>query len=370
VEESQFHAILLQNIQEGIIATDLQGRITYWNNGAESIFGYSAEEMIGSSPALLYPDQDFSELSADLAQIAEGTDYAGEWQGRRKDGSEVWVDITTTVICDASGAAIGYVGTSRDVTERKQLEREVSRLFQREQRAHNQLRRFLALIAHELRQPLTVLRGSIQRLLQRPPEQQDADSAEHYLRLIDDASTRMQRFVEDVQDAARIGVSQFTVQPAEMDLVSALRLVVVEQTQTSSHRLVLNSPEELQGRWDRDRMIQLFTNLVSNAMNYSPHGSEVRIHVEQHDDGIITRVSDDGPGITHDDQATLFQPFTRLDENTLGTGLGLYICRGIVEAHGGRIWVESEQGKGSDFVIKLPVLAPSGLGNGDTTDAA
>jgi phosphoserine phosphatase RsbU/P len=240
LEESKFHAILLQNIQEGIIATDLEGRITYWNNGAESIFGYSAEEMIGSSPDLLYPDQDFSQLSDDLAQIAEGRDYTGEWQGRRKDGSEVWVDITTTVICDASGVAIGYVGTSRDITERKQLEQEVSRLLEREQRAHNQLRRFLALIAHELRQPLTVLRGSIQRL-QRPPEQRDAESTEHYLRLIDDASTRMQRFIEDVQDAAKIGVSQFTVQPAEMDLVSALKLVIAEQTQTSSHRLVLKN---------------------------------------------------------------------------------------------------------------------------------
>jgi signal transduction histidine kinase len=117
-------------------------------------------------------------------------------------------------------------------------------------------------------------------------------------------------------------------------------------------------------------MIQLFANLVSNAMNYSPHGSEVRIHVDQHGDNIIARVSDDGAGIIPDDQATLFQPFTRLDENTLGTGLGLYICRGIVEAHGGRIWVESEQGKGSDFVVELPLSAPSGSSSVDKSAAA
>src|SRR5215204_5608866 len=113
---------LLEAIRESVIYTDLEGRIMYWNAGATRIFGYSGFEMMGRSPALLYPDEDPQRLAADLRQVMEGRDYSGEWLGRRKDGSYVWVDITTTLVRGPGGEPTGFLGIAKDITERKRAE--------------------------------------------------------------------------------------------------------------------------------------------------------------------------------------------------------------------------------------------------------
>jgi PAS domain S-box-containing protein len=113
---------LLEAIRESVIYTDLEGRIVYWNAGATRIFGYSGFEMLGRSPALLYPDEDPERLSADLRHVMEGRDYSGEWRGRRKDGSEVWVDITTTLVHGPRGEPTGFLGIAKDITTRKRAE--------------------------------------------------------------------------------------------------------------------------------------------------------------------------------------------------------------------------------------------------------
>ncbi len=119
---------LLEAIRESVIYTDLEGRIVYWNGGATRIFGYSGLEMLGRSPALLYPDEDPDRLGADLRQVIEGRDYSGEWCGRRKDGSEVWVDITTTLVRGPGGEPAGFLGIAKDITERKSAEGERDRV--------------------------------------------------------------------------------------------------------------------------------------------------------------------------------------------------------------------------------------------------
>ena len=110
-----------------MIYTDLEGRIVYWNAGATRIFGYSEGEMLGRSPAVLYPDEDPERLAADLGEVIEGRDYSGEWQGRRKDGSEVWVDVTTTLVRGPRGEPAGFLGIAKDITQRKQAEGERDR---------------------------------------------------------------------------------------------------------------------------------------------------------------------------------------------------------------------------------------------------
>ncbi len=125
--EGDLPRALLEAIRESVIHTDLQGRIVYWNEGATRIFGYSGLEMLGRSPALLYPDADPERFAADLGQVMEGRDYSGEWLGRRKDGSEVWVDITTTLVRDAQGGPAGFLGIAKDITERKRAQGELNR---------------------------------------------------------------------------------------------------------------------------------------------------------------------------------------------------------------------------------------------------
>ena len=121
-EQLQFQADTSWEVSKSIIVTDLQGKIIYWNEGASLLFGYTAEEMLGQTPALLYPRFERKQLAYDLEQILNGKDYTGLWKGRRKDGTTVWVDIKTTVLRDSQGKMIGYIGTAQDTSERKQEE--------------------------------------------------------------------------------------------------------------------------------------------------------------------------------------------------------------------------------------------------------
>ncbi|WP_224247611.1 ATP-binding protein [Hyalangium gracile] len=124
-ERLLFQDTILHSVQDSIIVTDFSGHIVHWSQGAEALFGYSAEEMLGQTPAMLYPDQDISILAKDLARITDGQDYVGEWRGRRKDGTDIWVDITTRQMHDDSGQAIGFIGVSKNITARKKAEQKL-----------------------------------------------------------------------------------------------------------------------------------------------------------------------------------------------------------------------------------------------------
>ena len=124
-ERLRFLESLQRHVHDSIIVTDLSGRIVHWSRGATTLFGYSAEESLGQSPQHLYPDQDPSSLARDLPRILEGQDYVGEWRGRRKDGTEFWVDITTTLMRDARGQPVGFIGVGKDVTARRNAEQKL-----------------------------------------------------------------------------------------------------------------------------------------------------------------------------------------------------------------------------------------------------
>jgi signal transduction histidine kinase len=174
---------------------------------------------------------------------------------------------------------------------------------------------------------------------------------------IEKAARRMSRLMNDLLDAARIGAGGFEVQPAFLDLIDVTRQVVEEQqATTTAHRLLLEGPERLEGMWDGQRISQVLANLISNAIKYS-QGGDVCISVRPACGEVIIAVSDQGPGIDPADVSRLFQPFVRIHNArpTAGSGLGLYIAKGIVESHAGRIWVDSEPGKGSTFLIALPL---------------
>ena len=118
---------LLDAIRDSVIFTDLQGGILYWNEGATRTFGYTAEEMLGRTPAVLYPAEDPRQLAADLQQVLNGQDFTGEWRGRRKDGTEVWINITTALVRGTGGEPAGFLGVGKDVTELRQTEHELNR---------------------------------------------------------------------------------------------------------------------------------------------------------------------------------------------------------------------------------------------------
>jgi signal transduction histidine kinase len=234
---------------------------------------------------------------------------------------------------------------------------EAERHAQAAEAAHQRLREFLGMITHDLRNPLAAILGYLQIIHKRPAEI-TSERQRRALSSIEAAAHQIDRLVGDLQDAGTIGAGHFSIQTARINLLEVARRVIdIHQALTISHQLILDAPEQLEGQWDGERVSQLLTNLVSNAIKYSPAGGEVRVTVRQTASEVVVSVSDQGIGLSREQIEQLFQPFTRLyhHRDVQGVGLGLYICKAIAEAHSGRIWVESEPGQGSTFSVALPI---------------
>ncbi|MBI4495280.1 MAG: HAMP domain-containing histidine kinase [Chloroflexi bacterium] len=234
--------------------------------------------------------------------------------------------------------------------------REAERARQEAEMARQQLQRFLGMVVHDLRGPMTAILGSAQMAV-RPDA--SPEHRERALATIGRQVRRMDRLVADLADAARIGAGRFEVQPQPTDLAALARRVVETAAAASArHRVRLEAPEQLEGAWDPDRLEQVLTNLVSNAIKYSPDGGEIRLSLRRKEGQAVASVVDQGIGLSPEDLQRLFQPFSRLDtaKGFQGTGLGLYISAAIVQAHGGRLWARSDgAGKGSTFTFTLPL---------------
>jgi signal transduction histidine kinase len=224
--------------------------------------------------------------------------------------------------------------------------------------AQRHLQEFMGMITHDLRNPLTTMLGYIQ-ILHKDATDITPERQRRAISSIEAAAHQVDRLVADLSDAGAIGAGHFAIQTARIDLLEVVRRVIDNQATTTNHYLILDTPERLEGEWDVQRMSQLLTNLISNAIKYSPAGGQVRVAIQQTAGEVIISISDQGIGLSRTQIDRLFQPFTRLysGQDIRGTGLGLYICKAIVAAHGGRIWVVSEPGQGSTFFVALPQMA-------------
>lgn len=225
---------------------------------------------------------------------------------------------------------------------------------------------FLSIASHELKTPLTTLKVTLQ-LLDRQFRQPDPDRnrVKTHLSRLWEQFDRLETLVEELLDASRIQQGRLDLRPESIDLVSLVEQVVdrfeYAPERKPEHQIVLEAEAAIVGSWDPSRLDQVVTNLVSNALKYSPEGSEVRVSLQRSDSHAMLMVSDQGIGIAAEDRKRLFQPFVRSDVvrgNVSGTGLGLYITARIVEQHGGDILVQSEPGNGSTFTIRLPLPTP------------
>lgn len=240
-------------------------------------------------------------------------------------------------------------------------------LYRREQEAVHLREQFLTIAAHELRTPITTVRGYadlLRRQLDRPVP--DRARVDRYLDQCDDGVRRMDLLIGNLLDVARSQQGQLVLQRAPCDLAALAREVLARATaspeHTSAHTATLDAPGVLIGKWDRDRLDQVLTNLVSNALKYSPAGGAVRLAIQDDAQGhAVITVTDQGIGIPPTAQRTLFQPFARgaAATGTIGgTGLGLYIVRQIVVGHGGAITLASAPGVSTTIMVTLPLAPP------------
>jgi PAS domain S-box-containing protein len=333
-------AAIVTTSDDAIVGKLLDGTVTSWNPAAERLYGWSAAEIVGHPISRIVPEDRLEELREILARLGRGERIDHHETVRvARDGRRIEVSISISPIRDESGRVIGAAKIARDVTDRRRLER--------------QQREFLLLAAHELRTPVTSLKVSAQMLERRTGRD------DQLIGWISNRITHLGLLVDDLVDAARFESGPL-LHRSEVDL-AAIASVIVDgwQMRSERHSIRLETTgTPIVGDWDRTRIEQVIANLLDNAIAYSP-GGEITVHVARREDIARIVVSDQGPGIPAQLMPALFQRFVRLEEpgmNTVpGLGLGLFICRTLVEAHGGRIWAESAPPSGASFVIELPL---------------
>jgi len=366
----QFALLVSGVVDYAIFMLDPAGVIVTWNEGAQRIKGYKATEVIGRHFSIFYPPAEVRNRKPDWElEVAkrEGR-YEEEGWRLRKDGTRFWANVIITALRDETGRLRGFGKVTRDLTEWKRIEdlrnaereAEVTRLHAHADRMAELERTkadFLNLASHELRGPMTVIRGYNSMLADGTLSPGQFASV---ARLLDLKLAQMDRLIEQMLETARLERDDLELEQEEFDL----RFVVQEQIDilrplTRDHRLVLDAgdPAPLV-RGDRTRISTVVANFLDNAIKYSPDGGEIRCSACLRDSRAIVSVRDEGLGIAPEHMPRLFSRFGRLpteeNMNIPGTGLGLFLCKEIANRHGGDITVRSKPGVGSEFTLTLP----------------
>jgi signal transduction histidine kinase len=217
-----------------------------------------------------------------------------------------------------------------------------------------QLEFFMNIIAHDLMQPITTIK-IYAALLAKTKQKHNSSFHQNLISPIN----ALEHLITDLQDTSRIRSGKFLLNPVRMDFTEFMRDIITQLQITSlKHKIILEAPKQLYGSWDRERLKQVFTNLLSNALKYSPEGGKIKVAIRKTAAHVTVAITDSGIGMTAFQSRTLFKPFTRHYKGKAtikGTGLGLYISKSIVEGHQGKIWVSSQKGKGTTFFTELPL---------------
>jgi PAS domain S-box-containing protein len=327
---------VMTSAAEGIITLTPEGRGSFVNPSAARMLGYEPSELQGRV---------LSDLIVEGDLRAEGAESAGDGTFKRKDGTTFPVIYDNTAIQLEGGGSGGTVLSFVDITERRQIERMKDE--------------FVSVVGHELRTPLTSIRGSLGLMAGGIFGELD-DQGKRMLDIAISNTDRLVRLINDTLDIERIESGRVTMQqvPCRTDQLVAQAVEAMRgQADTVGVRMVTEADPVLL-RADPDRVLQTLTNLISNAIKFSPRGEEVRVTAHGLADMALFSVVDSGRGVPEEMRETIFERFGQVDASDSrekgGTGLGLPIARSIVEQHGGRIWVDSRPGRGSTFWFTLP----------------
>jgi PAS domain S-box-containing protein len=351
-EARRYLAAIVESSDDAIIGQTLDGRIASWNRGAERLYGYRAEEVVGQPLARLVPPDHPDELHALTLRLLRGESIEHfETERLRKDGARVQVSLTISPVKDAAGRVIGASKIARDITARRE-----------EDRRKNE---FLALLAHELRNPLAPLRNALQ-IIRLSGD--DRNAVEKSRGLMERQLKHLVRLVDDLLDISRISRGKLHLHKERMPAVTAVRHAMDlcgEIAQTNGHELTVSLSEEpLYVDADKTRLAQAICNLLHNAAKYTDRGGRIRLSLAREGDTAVIRVADTGVGIPPHMLGSIFDMFTQVDRSLEksqgGLGVGLTIVRRLIELHGGTVEARSEgYGRGSEFVIRLPAVAAS-----------
>ncbi|MDD5093458.1 MAG: PAS domain S-box protein [Dehalococcoidia bacterium] len=334
---------LIETLHEGIWVIDRNSSITFVNPRLAEMFGYTVEEMQGKH-LFSFMDEQGIETARNMERLRRGIKEQHELAFVRKDGSRIHVIMETSPMMDERGVYAGALAGVQDITERKQTERIKDE--------------FIGMVSHEIKTPLTVIIGS---LSVAGMEGIPAEQSRELIRNAGLYAEALAGIVENLLELSRHQSDRLALQSERTEIATMTREVIGKlQTKSAVHHLTIDIPPDIPAvTVDRIRMERVLHNLVENAIKYSPKGGEVKVFARHEEAQLVIGVSDKGMGISPEDQIRLFQPFERIaayeNDTIAGLGLGLRVCRILVEAHGGRIWLESEKGKGSTFFFTVPI---------------
>ena len=377
MESERRYRLLAENVTDIIWTIDMNLQFTYISPSVTHLGGYSVEEAMGKTleeiltPASL--EVATKAFAEDLAIANMGQkDLPGErlleLEQIRKDGSTRWTEVKTTFLRDPDGRPVGILGVTRDITDRKYEDEKLQKLYQVEKEAHEELERekeqrlqFINALAHELKTPLTSIVASGGLLL----EEMEKESQSPRVRLVENiirSTNKLEDRLSELLDIARIGTLGFKLTFELLDMRPLLQNMVTELLPVANEKrqsLTLDIPPSIPiVKADRQRLEQVLLNLLTNAIKFTGEDGKMQVRLTKKDADLIVEVKDDGPGITEEEQARIFQPYYRVEadrQRFTGLGLGLAVSKQLVELHGGRMWVESELGKGSTFAFSLPI---------------
>jgi PAS domain S-box-containing protein len=381
-------AAITSTSADAILGLDLEGHIESWNSGAEQMLGYRGSEMRGRPISDVLAGGEGAPVEA--RWLIERVRGAGVVRGHEttcvdREGQAVAVELTATALPEDEGTPLEVALILRDITDRKRREEEIRRLNanlneQVSQRTRqlaekveelgqanaelqklDQMRNeFVSLVSHQIRAPLTNMRGAVERM--------GADcgaanqTCQRMFVILNAQAQRLDHLVRDVLSAARLEAGELPLNREPISVMPVLRQAADQMRARAGDRPIhlLTKPGLPPVNGDRDRLTEVLGNLLDNADKYSPPGEPIDVDVRADQTELIVSVRDHGRGLSTQERERVFEKFYRADgsdaQAAYGHGLGLYICRLLVEAQGGRIWAEAAANGGSVFSFSLPVF--------------
>ncbi len=353
-------AAVVESSDDAIIGKTVDGTITSWNRGAEKVFGYSSAEAVGKPMQMLVPPERANEGPDILARIGRGESVDHfETIRVRKDGTYIDVSTTISPIRDSSGVIVGASKIARDITERKRAEQRLADKAEELARSNRDLEQFAYAASHDLQEPLRMVASYTQLLAERYCGKLD-ENADKFLGYAREGALRMQVLIRDLLAFSR--VVQAGVTGKNVDCNVALEEALQSLTAAIEESGAVVTHTALPSVWaDQTQIAQVFQNLIGNAIKFRREAPpQCAVSAEKSGRNWLFSVSDNGIGIAPEYAENIFVVFQRLHARTEypGNGIGLAICKKIIEHYGGTIWVESQVGQGSTFKFTLPAAAP------------
>ncbi len=359
-EKQAMLAAIVNSADDAIISKNLDGFITSWNPGAQAIFGYTEEEVIGKHITILIPPEKRQEEDYIISCITKGRKVE-HFQTTRitKYGKEIKVSLTVSPVKNRQGQVIGASKIARDITEQVAIQAQLEQQTEKLKELNRAKDEFIGMASHELKTPLTSIKAYVQ-LLERQfkGEAQTALSITKTLRHVN----KLSGLISDLLDVSKIEAGKLQLDFTTFPL-GAFLLEVIDSVQHTTVTHVIECKcdiGELNVYADRERIEQVLTNLLTNAAKYSPKADKIVVGAVRTGNDLIVSVRDFGIGIPQAELDDVFSRFYRVKElhpSFSGLGIGLFISQEIIQRHHGRIWVESQEGSGSTFYFSIPAFS-------------